>query len=216
MFVENVQGKAGDQGIAQAILLIEKAGVGARFNIIPGAPLVDNQPNALVRVILIHDRTMVGDDFFHTQRFLQREKPIIHAKFSGGALVCPGVRDGVIVDAEAMHVASGFAHHGFGPRVVKITRPTGDLVDFVRAIVAHKGLVAAVDGGIFTGRHIAATAPVFVAHAKVFDAPRRLPPIRLPFCSQGRIAFTGHVLNPILHLLHGAAAHIAGNVGFTI
>ena len=52
----------GDQGVAEGVLLVEEAGVGAGLDVEPGAPLVDDQADAPAWVVAVHDRGVAGDE----------------------------------------------------------------------------------------------------------------------------------------------------------
>src|SRR4029453_12786409 len=103
-------------------------------------------------------------------------------------------------------------HQHIGPMVVVVTRPTGDLGDLVLAEAAHIGLVAPIFGSIILGAHIAAAAPVLVAHPPELDAPGLRTAIATAQIGHRAGAVEGEILHPLLHLLHRAAADIAANI----
>ena len=43
LVVEDVEVNPGDQGVPERVLLVEEAGVGAGFDVVPSAPFVDDQ-----------------------------------------------------------------------------------------------------------------------------------------------------------------------------
>ena len=51
--------------VAEGVLLVEEAGVGAGLDVEPGAPLVDDQADAPARVVAVHDRGVAGDELVH-------------------------------------------------------------------------------------------------------------------------------------------------------
>src|SRR3546814_20658828 len=81
-------------GIAQAVLLIEEAGVRAGLLIVPGAPFVDIERDALVGIVFVHDRRMFGDEFVHVQRVDERRGPGGLVDAGRGAVVLPRAGEG--------------------------------------------------------------------------------------------------------------------------
>ena len=101
-------------------------------------------------------------------------------------------------------------------RPVVIVR-VGAAADFLDGrglvVMADVGLVPAVEVGVVLRRHVAAAPPVLVAYAEVVHPPGLLPAVPAAKLRHGGHAVEGHVLHPLGHLLHGAAAHIAVDVG---
>ena len=58
--IEPVDGYC-DEGVAERVLLPEERGVAAGGGEVPGAPLVDDHADALLRVVLVHDRAVLLD-----------------------------------------------------------------------------------------------------------------------------------------------------------
>ena len=79
----------------------------------------------------------------------------------------------------------------------------------------HIGLVSSVQIGIVLRRHIAAAAPVFIAHTKIINLPGLLVSVFLAQIRHGGDAVEGHVLHPFAHLLHCAASHVSVHIGLT-
>ncbi len=68
---EDVQVERGQDGVAQAVLLDQEARVAAGQRRVPGAPLVDDQRDLLLRVVLVHDRRVRRDQAVHLERGLE-------------------------------------------------------------------------------------------------------------------------------------------------
>ena len=120
MLVENIEGDPGHQCIAQRVLLIKETRIATGLHVIPSAPFIYDQANLFVRIKAIHDRSMIHDDLVHDRGFFQRGKPFFFIEFGGRAFLGPIVRNGVVVQAEAMHIAGCLAHQHFCPRQVAI------------------------------------------------------------------------------------------------
>ena len=58
--------------IAQAVLLIQEAGMAAGLLVVPGAPFVHIKPDLLVRIILVHDGGGLGHDLVDVQAHASR------------------------------------------------------------------------------------------------------------------------------------------------
>ena len=51
---------AGHQRVAQRVLLVEEAGLGAGLDVVPGAPLVHDQADPFLGIGLVHDRRVLS------------------------------------------------------------------------------------------------------------------------------------------------------------
>ncbi|MNC13620.1 hypothetical protein D3C75_613720 [compost metagenome] len=180
VLVENIQGQAGNQGIADRVLLIEEARIGSRLDIIPGSPFIDDQADTLLMIILIHNYAVAGNQLIHVQCLLQRREPFIGLKTGSRAFIMPfPCWQRVIMQCDRIHEPGGFTHEHFCPVIVICIRTAGNPVDLVVAVIADIGLVTAVQIRIIFGTHIAAAAPVLIPHAKISHAPRLLASILL-------------------------------------
>ena len=52
-------------------LLVQKAGVRARLDLVPGAPFIDHERDFLLRVVFIHDGNVPVEQLLHAQGVLQ-------------------------------------------------------------------------------------------------------------------------------------------------
>src|SRR5207248_1575709 len=154
------------------ILLVEEPGVCPWLHVVPGAPLVDDERHALCGIKAVHDRRMAPNQLVHVQTLTERGEPLLFAKVRGRA---PGPRGGtghgVVVQAEAIHVAAGLAHQDLGPVIIVAIWSAGDPEHPVTAQVADVGLIAAVEVGVVFGAHMPAAAPVLVPYAVVRQIP---------------------------------------------
>ncbi len=97
MLIHDVQGNSGYQSVPQTVLLIEKTGIGPRFDGMPGAPFIQNDIDTLLRIVFIHDRLMLGNQFVQEYGVFQLEKPIAFIELgcrttfpAGAAIVVQG------------------------------------------------------------------------------------------------------------------------------
>ena len=65
MFVEDVECHTCHKCITHGVLLIQKSRVGSRLYVRPDSPLVNDQTDLFVRIVLIHNRTVAVDEFVH-------------------------------------------------------------------------------------------------------------------------------------------------------
>ena len=86
-----------DQRITQGVLLVKEPGICPRFNRIPGAPFIHDQSHFLFRIILIHDRTVTLEQFFHVTSIAQNIEPFRFGKAGGCQTGRPIVATGVVV-----------------------------------------------------------------------------------------------------------------------
>ena len=63
--VEDVQVEGGGDRVADRVLLIQESGRGAGFDVVPRAPLVDDQPHPSRRIVPIHDGAVAGEQLVH-------------------------------------------------------------------------------------------------------------------------------------------------------
>ena len=140
-----------------------------------------------------------------------RRDPLAFLEAEGRALCLPGgARDGVLVNADAGRTAFQFLAQDIGPRGVAVA---GDHFRPGLSGCPQESLVIAVQAGVVVGLQVAAAAPQFVADAEVGDFERLFVSVPGTQPGQGRAAVRCHVLDPIGHLLHGAGADIAVDVG---
>ena len=71
-----------------------------------------------------------------------------------------------------------------------------------------------VQVSVVLGTHVAAAAPALVAHAEVLHLPGLVLAVCPAQVGHGGFPVEGHVLHPLAHLLNGAGAHVAVDVGF--
>ena len=65
MFVEDVECHTCHKCITHGVLLIQKSRLVPRLYVRPDSPLVNDQTDLLVRIVLIHNRTVAVDEFVH-------------------------------------------------------------------------------------------------------------------------------------------------------
>ena len=104
MLIEYVEVDAGDERISDRILLIEEAGVGSFFNVIPSTPFVDHETDPAVRVISVHDRRVLLNELFHIKCLGKSHVPLFVIEACGTSLMIPVVRNGVVMERKAVHV----------------------------------------------------------------------------------------------------------------
>ena len=217
VLIEDIERHSRDHRIAHGVLLVEEAGVSAGLDVIPGTPLVHDQADALFRVVAVHDRAVTAHQIVDKERLLQRLAVFFLGKIRRAALVLPVARHGVIVHRKAVHIGRGVGHQHFGPAPVGIfhagSGAAGDLVDLIGTVLLDVGLIAAKQVGIVFRAHISAAAPVFVAHAEIIDLPGLGMAVARALLRHGGIPARSHVFNPFGHLLHGAGADVAVDIG---
>src|SRR5690625_2403021 len=146
---------AGHERIADGVLLIEEARRGAFFLFVPCTPCAHDHPDALLRVISIHDLAVSFDDLFDLPASAHELEPLSLAILGGVAF--PGdpiAKDGVMVDVEAVHHVGSFAHHHLGP-VVVITCGAGSDAERPDVLVRRQERSeATVEVGIVLWEHV--------------------------------------------------------------
>ena len=212
VFVEEVEVEGGDDRVAHRALLEEVARVGAGFDVKPGAPFVDEQADAALRVVAVHDLDVALQDGLEAEGLGEDVVVLGVGEVGRGALAVP-FDDRIIMEGDAVHPAPGVLHQGFGPDVIAVRSAAGDLVEAVRAEVAEVGRIAAIDVRVILRRHVAAAAPGLVAHAEILDFPGLLTAVGAPQVGHRAAGGGGHVLHPFGHFLDGAAADVAADVG---
>ena len=214
--MENVEVKGGNDGITHCILLIEMARVGAWFNLVPGSPLVEEKAHGVLRVNLIHDVDMLLEHFLDLDGLGEDVVVILVAEVQGRTLAVP-VDYGIVVEGESCHTLAGeLLHQHLGPVVVIVGSAARDLVEAVAAEVAKIGAIAPEKVGIVFRSHVSAAAPGLVAYAEVLHVPRLLTAVRAAQVSHRALGVGGHILNPVGHLLHAAAAHVAADIRLNV
>ena len=218
VLVEGVEGERGHHRIAHGILLVEEAGIRALFHVVPGAPFVHHQAHAPFRIVTIHDRAVFFQQFLDKGGFQDGIRVFFVREVRGvDPAARRALRRGVIVQGEPVHHPARFAHQRFRPIVIGArharARAAGDLVYARTAVIAQIGLVAPVFIRVVRGGHVAAAAPVFVAHAEIGDFPGRFAAVLPPPVRHGGNAWIRQVFHPLAHFLHRAAAEVAVDIG---
>ncbi len=134
MVVEDIQIDAGDECIAERILLKQKGRICSLLNGIPGPPFVNDKPYTLAGIVEIHNGGMSVDKFFHPQRLLHGAVPVLFGHVGRVNIVAPRV----VMQRETPDRISHLAHHDIRPIVVVITRSDGYFFDTVLAVVLQK------------------------------------------------------------------------------
>ena len=188
MLVEDVEVDACDERVADRVLLIKEARIGAFLNVIPCAPLVNHEADPAVRIISVHDGGMLLDEFFHCESFRERHIPLFVVEFSGRTLVIPVVRECVIVECETVHIAKvlrvcallseAFTEHCLCPVIVLVCRAYSKLLDLlVRIKLLNKSLIVLIEICVVLRDHVSAAAPCLVADCEIVDCPGLLPAV---------------------------------------
>ncbi len=89
MFVEDVEVDGRHDRIAQRVLLVECAHIASGFRVVPRAPLVHHQPDALLRIVLVHDRAVLLDQLVNAQCAGERRMPFLFAELCRGTFLSP-------------------------------------------------------------------------------------------------------------------------------
>ena len=223
VLVENIQGNSCRQGIPHGILLVQEARIRARLHIMPASPFIHHHPDFLFRVICIHNGAVACKDFFYIKSPCKSIKPDCLVEVCGASLMDSFFHPGVIVDGQAIHkavcfrgsgISEAFPQHHIRPFIVI---RIGSAADFeyggILVIAADIGLISAVKVGVIIRGHIAAAAPVFVAHAEIIHLPGLFPAVFTAPVRHGGNAVQGHVFHPFAHFLHRAASHISIHIG---
>ena len=152
---------------------------------------------------------MASDDILDLQAFAQRPVVLVVVKFRGRALAAVPPFDGIVVQRESFHVATGLLHQHVGPVVVIVAGARGYLEEPVAVKLAAVGLIAAVCPGIVLGGEMPSAA--LVAYAEILELPGFLAAVLLAFLGH-RAVLGGDILDPFGQLLDGAAADIAAQI----
>src|SRR5882724_13213658 len=81
--------------------------------------------------------------------------------------------------------------------------------------IGHEGGIAFIDIRVVFGCHIAPASPCFVAYAPVPHLPGHFTPVLPSPFGHWADALKIDILHPLDQFLHGAAAHVAGEVGIS-
>ena len=180
VFVEDVQVDAGYQSVTHGILLVQESRIGSRLHVEPGAPLVDDHAHLLLRIILVHDRSVAADQFIHIPGFLHSLIPCFFIKLRSASLVLPSTRMCVVVQRQSVHKsvlirrasAEGRFHHFLCPLIIVHIRSAGNLFDRLLAVIAsHIRLISAVHISVKFRVHVSSAAPVFISDTEKVHLP---------------------------------------------
>ena len=213
VLVEDVQGHGGDDGVAHGGLLEEVAGIGAGFDIPPGAPLVHEKVDLALGIILVHDGDMLLDAGLDGDCTAECAVVLLVGEIGGGALAAGPGHAGVVMHGDGVHLVADVLHADLGPVVIGVGCAAGDLIEAVAVVVAGVGGIAAEEVGIVLRGHVAAAAPSFVADAEELDFPGLVAAVAAAHLGHGAVAGGSHILHPLCKLFGSAAADVAADVG---
>jgi len=212
---EGVEREAGEDGVADGLLLVEFVRTAAGFDGVPGAPFVDDQGDAPLGVVMVHLRGVLAELGVHVPSVPHHEVP-------AGAVELRGVELGrqaavhVVVQREPAHHLGEAARRGaefeqcFVPGEVV---SAGDAEEGGFLVGGQVGAVAAELVGVEIRLHVAAAAIAFVAHAPVTHAEGLGVAVGRAEVGERSAERGVEVLDPVAHLLHGAAAEVAADDG---
>jgi len=212
--VEDVEVQRCHYCVAQRVLLVQEAGVGALLHVIPGAPLVHQEADFFLRVVAVQDFDVLLDHAVDFGRVRQRGEPFVFLEAGGRALHFPlARRDGVVVEADAVGLLLGLAADHVGPGGVVVVAAAGDDLRTQVLRRAQEGFGLLVQVRVVARRHVAAAAPGLVTDGEKVHLERLVAAILAAQFGQRRFAVGGHVLHPFRHLLRRAGAQVAVHVG---
>ena len=212
ILVEDVQAQCGHHGITHRVLLVQVTWVVSGFYIEPRSPFVQEQGDTLFRVIGIHHGDVAAKEILHLDRLAQHLVVFGRSEIDGRSLGVP-VHHCVVVERHRLHRIACICHKHTRPVVVVAIGSGGNLIKLIAVEVPQICLIPLIYIGIVLGRHISAAAPGLIAHPEVFELPGLLAAV---LCTELCLvaALRGDVFHPFSHLLHGAGAHISGEVRF--
>ena len=211
--MEHVEREGCHEGVAECILLIEVSGNGTRLLVPPGAPLIDQQSDMALGVFLVHDGLVLLDDLLDLQTLAEGPVVLVVVEVDGRAFRTVPACAGVVVETDALHAASDLLHQHLRPVVVVVGGTAGDAVEVVVTLVAQVSVELAELVAVVFGRHVAAAAPCLVADAEVLHVPGLVATVGTAQTGHRCVAVAGHVFHPLGHLLDGARADVAADVG---
>ncbi|OPZ40621.1 MAG: hypothetical protein BWY95_02732 [Bacteroidetes bacterium ADurb.BinA104] len=99
VFVKNIHVGRTQQSIAQGVLLIKEAGIGAGFYIVPGSPFVYTKGNSFAGIVPVHYGHVSADQLIHKQRLLHGGEVFLFGKIGGRSLTSgtPAFGDSVMM-----------------------------------------------------------------------------------------------------------------------
>nr|GEU28270.1 hypothetical protein [Tanacetum cinerariifolium] len=214
MVMEDVEVERRHHRVAQRVLLVQEACIGALLHVVPGAPFVDQEAQFFLGVVAVQDFDVLFDHAVDPEGVRQRGEPFVFLEASRGALHFPFAgRDGVVVEADAVGLLFRFAADGVHPAGVVVVAAAGD---DLRAQVlgrAQEGLHVLVQVRVVARRHVAAAAPGLVTDGEKVHLERLVAAILAAQFRQRRLAVGRHVLHPLRHLLRAARAKVTVHVG---
>ena len=63
--------------------MVEEARVGVGFGVVPGAPFIEDDADAIVGIVLVHDGCVFGNQLVHKERLFEDIEPIGFVKVGG-------------------------------------------------------------------------------------------------------------------------------------
>ena len=153
VLVEYIQGQTCYQRISHCTLLIQKSRVGSRFTGEPCTPFITNQSNLLLRIIFIHDGTVVINQCFDIQSLSQCLIPYLIIKLCCTALDFPSFRMYIIMHGKTIHksmcrlrrILITCLKHFLCPVCIVYIRSATDFKDWlIRMVISYISLISSI------------------------------------------------------------------------
>src|SRR5690554_5395725 len=214
MTMKNIKSSSSNQSISHRVLLKKESGLGAGLHFGPDSPLVDQQSNVFLRIVLIHGCSMLRNQIIHTQTLRQSFYVKGFVETGGRRFVTPVAgSNGIVVYRQGLHITVCIFHHHIGPAHIKAIGTTANTLKFTLTILAGIQGVLTQEVGIVLGRHIATTAPTLITYTQKLNVPGGFTTILSTPVGHRYIVVRNHILYPLYHFLYGTTAHVGRNVG---
>src|SRR5690554_857947 len=214
MTMKNIKSSSSNQSIAHGVLLKQESGLGAGLYFGPDSPLVDQQSNIFLRIVLIHGCSMLRNQIVHTQTLRQSFYVKGFVEIGGRRFVTPVAgSNGIVVHRQSIHVAMCVFHYHIGPAYIKAIGTTANTLKLTLPILTRVQGVLTQEVRIILGRHIATTAPTLITYTQKLNVPGGFTTILSTPVGHRYIVVRNHIFNPFHHFLYGTTAHVGRNVG---
>ena len=178
-------------------------GDGAGLLVPPGAPLVNEQTNLTLWVLLVHNGLVLLDNLLNLQTLAQSPVILVGIKLGSRALRTAPTCAGVVVQRDALHAVANLIHAHLGPVVIIVAGTRGNAIEAVLTLIAQVGIELTELIAVVLRCHVTTTPPGLVTDTEVLDLPCLVATVLTAQTGHRCIAIASHILHPLSHLLNG-------------
>ena len=178
----------------------------------PGSPLINQQADVVLRILLVHDSLVLLDYLLDLQALTQCPVVLIVIEVDGRTLRTVPTGAGVVVQRDTLHAGTNLIHTNLGPVVIIVAGTRCNTIQTVATLIAQVGVELTELVAVVLRAHVTTAAPCLVTNSEVLYLPGFFTSVSTAQTGHWSIAIAGHILNPLCHLLNGTRTYVTRDI----